>query len=157
MRQADVCVLHTRTRSVRVAGVVVRVEVRRVLELVDEVPARQPVPVTDLVVKSHDALIQILVDAGLKAKEARSRQAGRQEPVRESESDRVHAGHRNLVAWERATERVLQRRVAGGAHRHPRFGHLFPPNPGEPCKIGRCIGAFAAETSGLSTRLAFRL
>src|SRR6266478_2194583 len=61
--QADVGILNARARPVGVAGVVVWVEVRRVLELIDEIPSRQPVILADLVVHSHDALIQVLSDA----------------------------------------------------------------------------------------------
>ena len=38
MRQTDIGVLHARPRSVGVAGVVMRIEVRPILELIDEIP-----------------------------------------------------------------------------------------------------------------------
>ena len=52
----------------------IRIVSSRVLELIDEIAPRETVPVAELVVNSHDALIEVLVNSGLIAEEARSAQ-----------------------------------------------------------------------------------
>src|SRR5207248_8401515 len=94
---ADVGVLHASSRSVGVAGVIVRIVVGGVLELVDEIPSREPVIQAKLVVNSQDTLIQVLADAGLIGEEACPSQACRQQPIREGESNRVHSGPGYLI------------------------------------------------------------
>ena len=81
MDLADVGVLHASSRSVGVAGVIVRIVVGGVLELVDEIPSREPVIQAKLVVNSQDTLIQVLADAGLIGEEACPSQACRQQPI----------------------------------------------------------------------------
>ena len=83
MDLSNVGILHTSSGPVGVAGVVVRVEIRLILKLVDEVASRQPVIQTELVIDFHDALIQVLMNARLKPEEACSGEPIRQQTVHE--------------------------------------------------------------------------
>src|SRR5262249_19761979 len=105
-------ILDPSPRSVGVARVVMGVEVRGVLELVDEIPAREAIVLANLVVDSHDALIEVLVDSSLKSEEARTRQARGQQPVGEGDRHRIHGAQRYLIIRKGTAERVLQRGVA---------------------------------------------
>src|SRR5262249_11424638 len=97
MDLADVRIVNARAGAIGITRVIMRVVDGSIRKVVDKKTGRQPVILAKRVVHSHDALVEVLTDAGLEGIKTRAGQTGGQHLIGEGHRDRIELSDRDLL------------------------------------------------------------